>query len=96
MVDGLDGASQAKERPDLLKGEIGLFGKEKTHLAAMGVDNEGLAAAAMVTGSDVSGVAALLDELFDHAERDLETAGHLFTGGVATIIGLEDTLPEIH
>jgi hypothetical protein len=92
----LDGASQPQSSADLLKGEIGLFGKEKTHLAAMGVDDKGFAATAMMTGSDISSVAALLEELFDHAERDLETAGHLLTGGIATIIGLEDTLPEIH
>jgi hypothetical protein len=62
----------------------------------MGVDNEWLATAAMVAGCDVTGVAALLDELFDHSDRDLETAGHLLTGGVAVIIGFEDALPEIH
>ena len=95
-MDGLDGASKPKAGPDLLKGEIGLFGKEETHFAAVGVENDGFAAAAMMTGSDVSGMAALLDELFDHAEGYLETTGHLFTGGIATIIGLEDTLPEIH
>ncbi len=95
-MDGLDGASQIQASPDLLKSEIGLFDQKKAQLAAMGVDNEGLASAAMVTGSDVTGVAALLDELFDHADRDLETAGYLFAGGVATIIGFKDTLPEIH
>ena len=96
VMDGLDGAFQGEPDADFLKGEIGLFGKKKTHPAAMGVDDEGLAAAAMMTGSDVSGVAALLDELFDHPERDLETASYLFTGSIAAIIGLEDTLPEIH
>jgi hypothetical protein len=95
-VDGLDGACQTQASPDLLKSEIGLFDQKKAQLAAMGVDNEGLATAAMVTGSDVTGVAALLDELFDHPDRDLETTGDLFAGGVATIIGLKDTLPEIH
>jgi hypothetical protein len=95
-VNGLDGAFKSKAGPDLLKSEIGLFGQEKTHFATVGVENDGLAAAAMMPGSDVSGVAALLDELFDHAERHLETTGHLFTGGIAAIIGLEDALPEIH
>ncbi len=73
-----------------------MFDQKKAQLAAMGVDNEGLAAAAMVTGSDVTGVVALLNELFDHPYRDLETAGNLFTGGIATIIGFKDTLPSIH
>ena len=95
-MDGLNGASQTQASPDLLKSEIGLFDQKKAQIAAMGVDNEGLATAAMVTGSDVTGVAALLDELFDHSDRDLKTTGHLFTGGVATIIGLENTLPKIH
>jgi hypothetical protein len=95
-VDGLDGASQTQASPDLLKSEIGLFDQKTSQLTAMGVDNEWLATAAMVTGSDVTGVAALLDELFDHPDRDFEAASHLFTGDVAAIIGLEDTLPEIH
>ncbi|MEI8123535.1 MAG: hypothetical protein WCI20_16050 [bacterium] len=95
-MDGLNGASQAQASPYLLESEIGLFDQKKAQLAAMGVDNEGLATAPMVTGSDVTGMAALLDELFDHPERDLKTAGHLFTGGVAAIIGLENTLPKIH
>lgn len=95
-MNGLDGASKPEAGPDLLKGEIGFFGKEKTHFAAVRVENDGLTTAAMVTGSDVAGVAALLDELFDHAEGYLETTGHLFTGGIAAIIGLEDALPEIH
>ena len=95
-MDGLDGASQAQAGPYLLKGEIGFFDQKKAQLAAMGVDDEGLATAAMVTGRDVTGVAALLDELFDHPDRDFETAGHLFASAVAAIIGLEDTVPEIH
>jgi hypothetical protein len=92
----LDGACQIQASPDLLKCKIGLFDQKKAQLSAMGVDNDGLATATMVTGGDVTGVAALLDELFDHPYRDIETAGDLLTGGVAPIIGLEDTLPEIH
>ena len=96
VVNGLDGAFQIQASPDLLKSEIGVFDQKKAQLAAMGVDNEGLATAPMMTGSNVTGVAALLDELFDHPHRNLETAGHLFTRGIATIIGFENTLPEIH
>jgi UDP-N-acetyl-D-mannosaminuronate dehydrogenase len=55
-VDGLDSASQPQVSPDLLKSEIGLFGQKKAQLAAMGLGNEGLATAAMVTRSDVTGV----------------------------------------
>ena len=95
-MDGLDGASEAEAVADLFKGEIGLFGKEDADLTAVGVENDGLAAAAMMAGSDVASVTALLEELLDHAERHLETAGHLFTGDIAAIISLEDAMTEIH
>lgn len=80
-MDGLDGAAEAKTGADLLKGEIGLFGKQGADLTAVGIDNDGFAPAAMVAGSDVAGVTALLKEFFDHAQGHLETAGHLFAGG---------------
>ncbi len=67
-MDGLDGAFQGEPDADFLKREIGLFLQKQAHVAAMAVENERLATAAVMTGSYVTGMAALLEELFDHGE----------------------------
>ena len=77
-MNGLDGAFETESDADFLEGEIGLLGNEGAKFAAVGVENDGLAAAAMVAGGDVAGVAALVKELLDHAEGHFETTGHLF------------------
>jgi len=62
----------------------------------MAVENERLATAAVMTGSNVTGMAALLEELFDHGQRYLKAVGDLFAGGIPTVVGFENALPEIH
>lgn len=95
-MNGLDGAFQGEPDPDLLKREIGLFLQEEAHVAAMTIENERLAAAAVMTGSDITGMAALLEELFDHGQRYLKPVGDLFAGDIPTVVGFENALPEIH
>jgi hypothetical protein len=95
-VDGLDGAFQGESDADFLKREIGLFLQEQAHVAAMAVENKWLATAAVMTGSNVTGMAALLEELFDHGQRYLKPLGDLFAGGIPTVIGFENALPEIY
>lgn len=81
---------------DFLKSEIGLFGQNKAHLPAVAAKNHGLAAAAVMKGLDAAGVAALLNELLDHAKRYFEALGYLLAGDIPTVIGLEDTFAQIH
>jgi hypothetical protein len=95
-MDGLDGAFQGEPDTDFLKREIGLFLQEEAHIPAMAVENEWLATAAVMTGSDITGMAALLEELFDHGQRYLKAVGDLFAGGIPTVVGFEYALPEIH
>lgn len=95
-MDGLDAASEAEAAADFLKGETGLLGNKGAQFAAVGVEDDRLAAATMMAGSDVTGGAALMEQLLDHAERHFETAGHLLTGSLTAIIGFEDALTEIH
>ena len=64
-MDRLDGASQAEADPDLLKGEVGLFGEQAAQLAPVGAEDDRLAAAAVMARFDAAGVTALLDEFFD-------------------------------
>ncbi|MDP9180000.1 MAG: hypothetical protein M3O61_20215 [Gemmatimonadota bacterium] len=72
-----------------------MFGQQEPHLAAMAGKDDRFPAAAMMPGSDVAGVAALLEELFDHAQRNHEPVGDLFAGNIPPVIGLEDALTEI-
>lgn len=67
-MDGLDGAFQGEPDADFLKREIGLLFQKEAHVAAMAVQNEWLATAAVMTGSNITGMAALLEELFDHGK----------------------------
>ncbi len=96
IMDGLDGALQGEPDADFLKREIGVFLQQKAHVAAMAVENDRLATAAVMTGCNVTGVAALLEEFFDHGERYLKPVGDLFAGGISTVVGFEDALPKIH
>jgi hypothetical protein len=95
-MNRLDGAPETKTRADFLKGEIGLGGEKNTHLATVAVENDRLAPAAVVHGSDAAGVAALLNELLDHAQRHLKASGHLITGHIPSIIGFENARSQIH
>jgi hypothetical protein len=95
-MDGLDGAFQGEPDTDFLKREIGLFLQEEAHVAAMAVENDRLATAAVMTGGNITGMTALLEELLDHGERYLEAVGDLFAGDIPTVVGFEDSLPEIH
>jgi hypothetical protein len=76
-VDGLNGAGQIQLNADLFEGEIGALCQKRAHLAAVGVDNDGFATAAVVAWSNVTGSAPLLKELFDHAQRHIKAARHL-------------------
>ena len=95
-MNGLDGAFEPEADADFLKGQIRLLGDEGSQLAAVGIEDDGLTTAPMMERSDVSGVAALVQELFDQAEGDLESRGDLFTSDITAIVGLEDALPQIH
>jgi hypothetical protein len=89
-VDRLNGTPETKASSDFLKSEIGLFGQNKAHLLAVAAKNHGLATAAVMKGLNTAGVAALLDELLDHAKRNFEAHGYLLAGDISTVIGLED------
>ena len=95
-MNGFDGAFQGEPYADFLKREIGLFLQKEAHITAMAVENERLATAAVMTRSNITGMAALLKELFDHGERYLKAVGDLFAGNIPAVVGFENALPEIH
>ena len=95
-MDGLDGAFQGEPDTDFLKREIGLFLQEEAHVAAMAVENDRLATAAVMTGGNITGMTALLEELLDHAQRNPESVGHLLAGALVGVVGGQNPFPQIH
>jgi hypothetical protein len=94
-VDGGQGAGQTRGGPQFLEGKIGLFIQQRPQLVMMAGDNAGFASRAVMLGADVAEAAALLEELLDHAQRNPETAGHLFAGVLVVIIGGQNPFSQI-
>jgi len=78
-----------------LERQVILFGQQTTDLAAVGGNDHRLAPGKVMSGSDVAGAPALLQELFNHPERDPKTMGNLDPGAFVLIIGIDNPLPEI-
>jgi hypothetical protein len=58
---------EASRLAQLSQGQIILLGQQSPHLAAMSWPNRWLAAGKTMTGSDVAGAPALLQEFLDQA-----------------------------
>jgi hypothetical protein len=86
---------ESQSHSQLAQGQIILLGQKPTDLAAMGVDDHGLAPGKMMPGSNVASAAALLQEFLDHAERDTKTLGNLGPGAFVMVIRIQDALAEI-
>ena len=96
-MDSLDGAIQADPGADFLQSQIRLLGEQRTHFAAVGIKDDGFASATVMLGGDIApAVTALLEELFDHAKRDLVAAGDLIPRSFAAVVGGQDEFAQIH
>ena len=95
MVDGGQGAGQPRGGTEFPEGQVGLLGQQRPELLLMVGDNAGLGAGAVVLGADVADLAALLEELLDHAQRNPETAGHLLAAALVGVVGRQDQFAEI-
>lgn len=94
-MDRLQGAVQPGGSSQLVQSEVVLFLEKRSEVAAMGGENNRFAPGQMMTRSDVPGSPPLLQELLDHAQRNAETAGDLLTSTFFTVVGREDSFPQI-
>ena len=79
-MDGRQGAVERYGGPQFLEGHIRFAAQQRLHLPVMGAQDEGLASGITMTGSDVSGAPALLQEFLDQPQRDTETMSNFLTG----------------
>ena len=89
-MDGRQGAVQSRGRAQLGQGQIGLGTHQSAQRAPVCGEDLGLAARVPMTRGDIAGAPALLEELFDHPERDAKPAGDVLTGAFAGVVGGED------
>jgi len=94
-VDGLQGAPQSGRLPQFLQSQVVLLGQQTPHLILVGADNHRLAPAEPVSGSDVAGVSARLQEFLDHAQGNAETVGDLGPRAFLMVIGSQNSFPKI-
>ena len=94
-MNRLNGATQPHLLAKFLQGEVTLFDQKSPHLSAMGGADHRFAPGQAMAMGDVTGVAALLEELFNHAQRDAKAVGNLVASTLVIVVGLEDSLPQI-
>jgi len=94
-MDRGQGAFQSHRGAQFGQGQVGLGAHQRTQLPAVRGDDQGLAARAVMARGDIAGLAALLEELFDHAEGNVETPGHILPGALPGVVGGKDAGAQI-
>jgi hypothetical protein len=92
-VDGLERAFQLQSVAQFPEGEIRLLAQQGVHLALMAGDDPRFAPGQVMAMRDGAGVAALLEQLFDHAQRHPEASSDIFSGSLLGIISGQDSFP---
>jgi len=87
-MDGLRGAIQANRTTEFFQSHVGLLAQEGADLTLMALEDARLAPGVVMARGDVTRAATLLDEFFDHAERNLEAPRDRFTAGVLVVVSL--------
>jgi hypothetical protein len=94
-MDSRQSAVELYGGPQFLQGQVRFAAQQRLHLPAMGVQDERLAPRITVTGCNVSGASALLQEFFDQAQRDTETMGDFFAVPFLLVVGTEDSFTQV-
>jgi hypothetical protein len=94
-MNGWQSAFQSRFRPEFIQCDIGLFLQYVAHLGAVGFQNPGLASAEVSARANLSCMPTLLDELFNHSQRNLEPPRNLFSGVLFAVVGGEDAFAQV-
>ena len=89
-MEGGQGAGETKRLAQLSQRHVGLVCQQLADGNAVLGDNGPFAASAVVEGLDVTEFALLLEELFDHAQGDVEAVGDDLAGAFAGEVGAEN------
>ena len=95
VMDGGQRTVQSQAGTQLLEGQIGLLVQQSPHLAPMGRQNPRLAPGETVARANLPGSPALLQKLFDHAQRNPVTAADLLSGPLLLIIGSQNSFAQV-
>ena len=91
-MQGWQGAFEAEGVAQLGQGHVGLASQKLADGDAVLGDNGFFAACPVVEGLDVTKFAALLEELFDHAEGDVEAQGDGLAGAFTAEVGADNAV----
>jgi hypothetical protein len=94
-VNGLQRAFQFKVLAQLFEREVRPFGKQHTDLLAVFRLDLRLAPSVVMPGANQAGLPALLEKLFDHAQRNSEAPGNVVAGSFLSVVGTQDAFPQI-
>jgi hypothetical protein len=92
-MDGLDGTIQLGRPAQLFERQIRFAVQQGLQLLAVVHPDIGPPPAAVIPTGDITGLAALLQELLDQAHRNPVAVGNFFAGTFVLIIGRQNALP---
>ena len=95
-MDGWEGAGKPRFTAQFLKRHVGFACQQFLHGCFVNLENLRFATTQVMAWCDITSVAALLNELFDHPQRDLIAACDLVAGSFSTIVGSQDAFAQIH
>jgi hypothetical protein len=94
-MNGLQGTLQGCGVAQLLQSEVGLFTQQRTHLALVLGDDQGLAPGQVMAGRNIACMAALLDQFLDHPKGNPKAPGRVLSGAFLCIVSSQYSLPKI-
>jgi hypothetical protein len=94
-MNRLDGAIQLGGPAQFFQRQIGLLAEQFAQFLAVARHDPWPASATVIPTGYVAALTALLQELFDHPQRNPEALGDFFAGAFVLIVGSQDTLPQI-
>jgi hypothetical protein len=94
-MDGGQGAMEPHRGPQLFERQVRLAAQERSPLLVMRRHDEGFASGVAVPGRYVPGASALLQKLFDHAQRNPVATGSLFTVSLLLVVGAENSFTQV-
>jgi len=94
-MDGLDGAIQLAGPAEFFQRQIRFMAEQLAQGLAVDRDKLGPASAAVIPTGNLAGMPPLLEQFFNHPQRNPEPLGDFLAGAFVLIIGSQDALPEV-
>jgi hypothetical protein len=86
-MNGLNGAIQLGGWAQFCQRQIGLAAEQFAQFLAVDRNNLGFASAAVIPTGNITCLPPLLEQFFNHPQRNAKTLGNFFAGAFLLIIG---------